>query len=90
MPAKSSRGIALPSLEKRWSIGIYAGADPLTLAPPEGLANPVMAAHRVTDARARFVADPFMLRDGSTWYTSSTSRSTCPTRISSSGIPSTT
>lgn len=68
MLAKCSRGMALPSLEKRWSIGIYAGAGPLTLGPPEGLANPVMTARRVTDARARFVADPFMVRNGSTWY----------------------
>ena len=60
--------MALPSLEKRWSIGIYTGADPLTLRPADGVANPVMTAQQVTDAPARFVADPFMLCDGSTWY----------------------
>lgn len=68
MTLNAPRGLALPSLEKRWSIGIYTGADLLTLGPPEGLTNPVMTARRVTDAPARFVADPFMLRDGSTWY----------------------
>ena len=67
MPATRSRGIALPSLEKRWSIGIYAGADPLALRPREGFANPVMTARQVTDAPARFVADPFMVRDGAAW-----------------------
>jgi hypothetical protein len=67
MPATESRGFALPSLEKRWSIGVYTGADPLALGPPEGLANPVMTAAHVTDVRARFVADPFMVRDGNTW-----------------------
>lgn len=62
------RGIALPSFEKRWSIGIYAGVSPLTLSPHAGVTNPVMTAHQVTDVRARFVADPFIVRDRSTWY----------------------
>lgn len=62
------RGVALPSLEKRWSIGIYAGADPFSLGPWAGADNPVMRADHVTDVRARFVADPFMVRDASTWH----------------------
>ncbi len=60
--------MALPSLEKRWSIGIYTGADPLTLGPAAGVNNPIMTAGQVTDAPARFVADPFMLRHASSWY----------------------
>jgi hypothetical protein len=68
MPARVSRGIALPSLEKRWSIGIYEGADPLALQPAAGVANPVMTARLVTDVRARFVADPFMVRHAGTWH----------------------
>lgn len=68
MTRNAPRGLALPSLEKRWSIGIYAGDGPLTLGTPGGITNPVMTARQVTDAPARFVADPFMLRDDSTWY----------------------
>ncbi|NQW05295.1 MAG: hypothetical protein HQ485_14915, partial [Acidobacteria bacterium] len=52
----------------QWSIGIYTGADPLTLEAPRGLVNPVVTARHVTDAPARFVADPFMLRADSTWH----------------------
>lgn len=63
----TARGVPLPSLEKRWSIGIYSGADPLALAPAAGCGNPVITARRVTDAPALFVADPFMMRDGPAW-----------------------
>jgi hypothetical protein len=53
------------STTSRWSIGIYAGASPLALAPRD--ADPVLTAREVTDADACFVADPFMLRDGARW-----------------------
>ena len=68
MTRNARRGLPLPSFEKCWSIGIYLGAVPLALGPPEHLVNPVMTARQVTDAPARFVADPFMVHDGSTWY----------------------
>jgi hypothetical protein len=60
------RGVPLPSIEKRWSIGIYAGPTPLALAPRA--ANPVLTASDVRDVRARFVADPFLVHDGPTWH----------------------
>lgn len=48
-----------------WSIGLYEGPDPVTLAPAPGISNPILTAQDVTDAPARFVADPFMIeRDG--------------------------
>lgn len=51
-----------------WSIGIYTGSDPLTLAPAAGATNPVLTGAHVSDARAQFVADPFMLRRSGLWY----------------------
>lgn len=51
-----------------WSIGIYTGASPVTLSSPCGITNPVLTAGDVTDARALFVADPFMVRKDSMWY----------------------
>src|SRR4051812_33273086 len=51
-----------------WSIGIYAGKSPLQLAPAPGAGNPVISAASVTDVPARFVADPFMLRENSLWH----------------------
>lgn len=48
-----------------WSIGIYEGPDPITLAPASGITNPILTADDVTDTAARFVADPFMtVHDG--------------------------
>jgi hypothetical protein len=56
------------ALVRQWSIGIYTGASPFTLSPPAHLANPVLTARDVRDVRARYVADPFMLRKEREWY----------------------
>jgi hypothetical protein len=48
-----------------WSIGIYAGASPLTLAP--ATSNPVLTAKQVTDCDAYYVADPFMIHLDGMW-----------------------
>lgn len=50
-----------------WSIGIYTGQSPFDLVSI-GKLNPVLTAKDVTDVRARFVADPFMIAEGSMWY----------------------
>lgn len=51
----------------QWAIGIYTGDSPLDLTP--GWAdNPVLTAEDVTDARATFVADPFLAQENGTWY----------------------
>lgn len=36
--------------------------------PVKGLKNPVLTAQDVTDIPAEFVADPFMVKEGGTWY----------------------
>src|SRR6476659_4855632 len=46
----------------KWSIAMYAGESPLRLRPAPGASNPVLSAADVTDAPARFVADPFMVK----------------------------
>lgn len=53
--------------ESIWCIDIYVGDDPLSLrdATPGRLA--IRPTH-VTDARARFVADPFMIRASGGWH----------------------
>ncbi len=52
----------------RWSIGILTGSSAITWRAPAGIGNPVLTAADVTDRRAGFVADPFLIRDGATWY----------------------
>src|SRR5262249_16497511 len=51
-----------------WSIGIYTGDSPFKLQPAASVTNPVLSSRDVTDITADCVADPFMIRVGSTWY----------------------
>lgn len=57
-----------PESSGTWSIGIYTGTSPLDLGPAREAGNPVLTARDVTDVPAGFVADPFMVFDGGTWY----------------------
>jgi len=55
--------------EDVWSIGIFAGATPLSIGPHPRIARqPVLRAEDVSDVPAAFVADPFLLRDGDKWH----------------------
>jgi hypothetical protein len=45
-----------------WSLGIYEGPSPLLLSPSADINNPIFTAQEVTDVKARFVADPFMIK----------------------------
>lgn len=54
--------------ETEWAIGIYQGDSPLNIHPPQGIINPVLTRSDVTDVKAEYVADPFMVRSGDTWY----------------------
>lgn len=51
-----------------WGIGILTGCDPFNLAEPDCIENPVLRANDVTDTKARFVADPFMISKDGIWY----------------------
>jgi hypothetical protein len=51
----------------RWAIGIYQGTDIDGLSGSSSVRNPVLTAEDVTDARARFVADPFLARYAGAW-----------------------
>lgn len=61
----------LPSLRLRkttWDIEIYRGPSPFALDNMDKAVNPVLTAASVTDVVAEFVADPFIVRAGGTWY----------------------
>jgi hypothetical protein len=64
----ASGGIPYPTLRREWSIGIYEGPSPFELVPAPGVANPVLSARDVTDVPARFVADPFLVARGGSWF----------------------
>jgi hypothetical protein len=54
--------------EDQWSIGIYRGANPFHFGALQRWINPRFTAKDVTDISAAFVADPFLIREGQTWY----------------------
>lgn len=60
--------VSRPTFEQVWSIGIYAGPSPFRLGPPDDIRNPVLTREDVTDVRAAFVADPFMLEVDGQWH----------------------
>ena len=51
-----------------WSLGIYAGASPLHLAPAPGAANPVLRAADVTDMKVDALAHPFLFIKDKRYY----------------------
>lgn len=51
-----------------WSIGVYAGTSPFKLRDPDKIRNPVLLAKDVTDRNAKFVADPFLILEGSQYF----------------------
>lgn len=54
--------VPFPAVKREWSIAVYSGPSPFALSPDPAFALPVLTRRAVTDARARFVADPFLLR----------------------------
>jgi len=63
-PSKTSWAEA----QHRWAIGIYTGSSPLCLSSPRDIQNPVLTYKDVTDARAAFLADPFIAFNAGLWH----------------------
>lgn len=54
--------------ETEWAIGIYQGDTPIEMSDAEGVSNPVIKASDVTDVKAKFVADPFIIKKDSIYF----------------------
>jgi len=54
--------------ETEWAIAIYQGDSYFKVYPVPGIQNPVIRGSDVTDVKADYVADPFMVQSGETWY----------------------
>ncbi len=52
----------------KWSIGIYEGNTILELKPDPDIINPVLQASDIDDVNAKFVADPFLIRENGKWF----------------------
>ena len=57
-----------PLPDDPWSIGLYAGPDPLHLSSSPDVTNPIMTREQVSDVPAAFVADPFLLPWQGEWH----------------------
>jgi len=57
----------LVNTRSEYMIGVFSGPSPLEMYPV-GEINPIMTAGMVTDVKADFVADPFLIREGDKWY----------------------
>lgn len=62
------RGIPFVAEKEQWTIGIYTGKSPFGFDPAQNKKNPVLKAEDVTDVPAKFVADPFLVKEEATWY----------------------
>ena len=57
-----------PCARSDWSIGIYAGKDPLHMSVLDGRDAPLLTPAQVSDRSARAVADPFLIHGGDRWH----------------------
>jgi glycosyltransferase involved in cell wall biosynthesis len=62
------RGIPFVTEREQWTIGIYEGKSPFSFDSFQFRWEPVFRAEDVTDVSAKFVADPFLIKEGATWY----------------------
>lgn len=61
------RGVPFVTQREQWTIGIYRSNSPLHFNELQGWMNPLFRAEDVTDVSAKFVADPFLIKEGETW-----------------------
>lgn len=61
------RGIPFVAQREQWTIGIYRSDSPFQYSGLQRWINPLFKAEHVTDVPAKFVADPFLVREGETW-----------------------
>jgi hypothetical protein len=64
----TKRGIPFVRQKEQWSIGIYRGKTPFSYDHPLNRLNPILKAEHVKDINARFVADPFLIKEEGVWY----------------------
>jgi len=69
-PKPGTKPIPEDTTERKfiWSVGIYRGSSPFQLDDFSDALNPVISAENVIDIDAKFVADPFVIHDDSSFY----------------------
>lgn len=67
-PMSTSSHIQKSTATSQWSLGILTGPSIDRLQTPSGIINPVLTTRDIHDRQSSFIADPFLFRDGKTWY----------------------
>ncbi len=62
------RGVPFVTEREQWTIAIYRGDSPLNFPASDNRRWPVLKAEDIHDMDAKFVADPFLIEEASTWY----------------------
>jgi len=62
------RGVPFVAQKEQWTIAIYKGDSPFNFPASDNKQGPILKAEDVTDVSAKFVADPFLVEEGDTWY----------------------
>jgi hypothetical protein len=62
------RGVPFVAQKEQWTIGIFRGSSPFSFNSFWNWFNPLLKAEDVTDISAKFVADPFLIKEGKIWY----------------------
>ena len=63
-----SRGIPFVGKTRQKAIALYVGNTPLKVGPSPKTPNPILTADDVTDVRAEYVTDPFVVKEEGTWF----------------------
>jgi hypothetical protein len=61
------RGVPFVTQREQWTIGIYRSDSPFHFNELQGWINPLFRAEDVTDVPAKFVADPFLIKEDDKW-----------------------
>jgi len=67
-PAAEPTRMVPAAAQHGWALGIYTGTSPLRLSAPSAVRNPVISRNDISDVRALFVADPFMVNHDGRWF----------------------
>ena len=63
-----NRRVGTSTKRSEWSIGLLVGESPFHFAAPTNVPNPVLKCADMTDVRAAYIADPFMIRSNNVWH----------------------
>ncbi len=65
---EKSKGVPFVGIKKEKAIGLYTGTSPFNTSPSSNIVNPILSTKDITDTQAEYVTDPFVVKEGPSWY----------------------